>query len=204
MLRKTEVVNELKMELRLILSVVLFLNLSSMNAQTNKNTEFVTLQLEENDNFPNNSNLPVLLYKNVFDFAEGDPASTIEKVLAANNWNNSWRNGIFSYQHYHSTAHEALGVYSGWAEVQLGGPGNEPVRIEKGDLVVLPAGTAHKRIDSGGGFAVVGAYPDGQRYDMNYGEKAEKQEAVKNILKVPLPSKDPLFGAKGKMFEFWK
>ncbi|MGM0621226.1 MAG: hypothetical protein ACQETJ_09300 [Bacteroidota bacterium] len=175
-----------------------------MNAQTNKNTEFVTLQLEENDNFPNNSNLPVLLYKNVFDFAEGDPASTIEKVLAANNWNNSWRNGIFSYQHYHSTAHEALGVYSGWAEVQLGGPGNEPVRIEKGDLVVLPAGTAHKRIDSGGGFAVVGAYPDGQRYDMNYGEKAEKQEAVKNILKVPLPSKDPLFGAKGKMFEFWK
>ncbi|WP_073168388.1 cupin domain-containing protein [Tangfeifania diversioriginum] len=175
-----------------------------MNAQTNKNAEIVTLQLEENGNFPNNSNLPVLLYKNAFDFAEGDPASTIEKVLAANNWNNSWRNGIFSYQHYHSNAHEALGVYSGWAEVQLGGPGNEPVRIEKGDLVVLPAGTAHKRIDSGGGFAVVGAYPDGQRYDMNYGEAAEKQEAVKNIRKVPLPSNDPLFGAKGKMFEFWK
>ena len=30
-----------------------------------------------------------------------------------------------------------------------------------GDLVVLPVGTAHKRMDSGDGFAVVGAYPDG-------------------------------------------
>ena len=84
MLRKTEVVNELKMELRLILSVVL--NVGSMNAQTNIKAEIVTLQLEENGNFPNNSNLPVLHYKNVFDFAEGDPDSSIEKVLAANNW----------------------------------------------------------------------------------------------------------------------
>jgi uncharacterized protein YjlB len=204
LLRKAEGVNELKMKLRLILIALFLLNLNSMNAQTNKNAEIVTLQLKENGNFPNNSNLPILLYKNAFDFAEGDPASTIEKVLVANNWSNSWRNGIFSYHHYHSDTHEALGVYSGWAEVQLGGPGNKPVRIEKGDLVVLPAGTAHKRIDSGGGFAVVGAYPDGQRYDMNYGESAEKQEAVKNILKVQLPSNDPLFGAKGKMFEFWK
>jgi len=204
LLRKTEVVNELKMELRLILSVVLFLNLSSMNAQTNKNAEIVTLQLEENGNFPNNSNLPVLLYKNVFDFIEGDPASTIEKVLAANNWNNSWRNGIFSYHHYHSDTHEALGVYGGWAEVQLGGPGNEPVRIEKGDLVVLPAGTAHKRIDSGGGFAVVGAYPNGHRYDMNFGEDEEVESAKQNIASVQLPDKDPAFGKDGEMFDLWK
>lgn len=175
-----------------------------MNAQTNNNVKIVTLQLEENGNFPNNPKLPVLLYKNVFDFSNGDPAATIEKVFAENNWGGSWRNGIFSYHHYHSNSHEALGVYGGWAEVQLGGPGNDPVRIEKGDLVVLPAGTAHKRIDSGDGFAVVGAYPAGKSYDMNYGEAAEKQKAVKNISTVPLPSNDPLLGAKGKMFEFWK
>ena len=175
-----------------------------MHAQSNKNAEIVTLQLEENGNFPNNSNLPVLLYKNVFDFIEGDPASTIEKVLAANNWNNSWRNGIFSYHHYHSDTHEALGVYSGWAEVQLGGPDNEPVRIEKGDLVVLPAGTAHKRIDSGGGFAVVGAYPNGHRYDMNFGEDEEVESAKQNIASVQLPDKDPAFGKDGEMFDLWK
>lgn len=175
-----------------------------MNAQTNNNAKIVTLQLEENGNFPNNPKLPVLLYKNVFDFSNGDPAATIEKVFAENNWGGSWRNGIFSYHHYHSNSHEALGVYGGWAEVQLGGPGNDPVRIEKGDLVVLPAGTAHKRIDSGDGFAVVGAYPAGKSYDMNYGKEGEIENARQNIAGVPLPDQDPAFGEKGKMFDYWK
>lgn len=204
MLRNTEVVNERKMELRLILIGLLFFNLSNMHAQTNKNAEIITLQLEENGNFPNNTHLPVLLYKNVFDFSGGDPAATIEEVFSENSWGGSWRNGIFSFHHYHSNAHEALGVYGGWAIVQLGGPGNEPVRIEKGDLVVLPAGTVHKKIDSGAGFAVVGAYPDGKSYDMNYGKAEEVEIAKKNIANVPLPKHDPVFGKEGKMFDFWK
>ncbi|MFW5756999.1 MAG: hypothetical protein ACOCWK_10365 [Tangfeifania sp.] len=174
-----------------------------MNAQTNKNAEIITLHLNENGEFPNNPKLPVLLYKNVFDFSEGDPAAIIEKVFTENNWSGSWRNGIFSYHHYHSNTHEALGVYSGWAEVQLGGPGNDPVRIEKGDLVVLPAGTSHKKIDSGDGFAVVGAYPGGQGYDMNYGEEGEIDNAKQNIAGVPLPDQDPAFGMDGEMFDFW-
>lgn len=192
------------MELRLILIALFFLNMNSMNVQTNKNAEIVALQLGENGNFPNNPNLPVLLYKNVFDFAEGDPAATIEKVFSENDWGGSWRNGIFSYHHYHSDTHEALGVYGGWAEVQLGGPDNDPVRIEKGDLVVLPAGTSHKKIDSGDGFAVVGAYPGGQSYDMNYGKEGEIENAKQNIAGVPLPEEDPVFGMDGEMFEFWK
>ena len=174
-----------------------------MTAQTNDTFELVTLQLSENGNFPNNGELPVLLYKNVFSFSETDPAATIEKAFSDNNWGGSWRNGIFSYHHYHTTAHEALGVYGGWAEVQLGGPGQEPIRIEKGDLVVLPAGTVHKKLDSGDGFAVVGAYPDGQDYDMNYGEE-NLQKMQEIISKVQLPKNDPVFGTDGKMFEYWK
>ncbi|MFW6309728.1 MAG: hypothetical protein ACOC1D_01385, partial [Prolixibacteraceae bacterium] len=169
-----------------------------MNAQINKNTELRTLELSENGSFPNNPELPVLLYKNVFEFDEGDPASTIEKIFAENNWGSSWRNGIFNYHHYHTTAHEALGVYSGWAEVQLGGPGKDPVRIEKGDLVVLPAGTSHKKLDSGDGFAVVGAYPDSQNYDMNYGKQGELEKARENIVNVSMPDNDPVFGKDGK------
>jgi uncharacterized protein YjlB len=192
------------MELRLFLIIVFLLNLNNMNAQTNNNAEIVTLKIEENGNFPNNPKLPVLLYKNVFDFLDDDPAATIEKVFAENSWSGSWRNGIFSYHHYHSNSHEALGVYSGWAKVQLGGPGNHPVRIEKGDLVVLPAGTSHKKIDSGDGFAVVGSYPGGKSYDMNYGKAEDVESAKKNIAKVPLPKEDPAFGEGGKMFDFWK
>lgn len=174
------------------------------NAQVNLKTEVKNLRLGKNGNFPNNPELPVLLYKNVFDFEKGDPAAAIEKILSGNNWGGSWRNGIYSFQHYHSTAHEALGVYGGWAEVQLGGPESEIVRIEKGDLVVLPAGTAHKRINSGDGFAVVGAYPDGQSWDMNYGKDGELPKTRQNIENTALPKNDPVFGENGKMFEYWK
>lgn len=175
-----------------------------MNAQINPDVQIVTMQLTENGTIPNNNNLPVLIYRNVFGFGDSDPASVIEQVFSRNNWTGSWRNGIFSFHHYHSTAHEALGVYSGWAEVQLGGEGNEAVRIEKGDLVVLPAGTGHKKIGSGKGFAVVGAYPDGQRYDMNYGKPEELELAKKNIIEVPLPSNDPVYGEEGLLFTHWK
>lgn len=192
------------MKLRFILLVFTIQIFISMQAQINPSAEIMALSLPENGNFPNNPVLPVLLYKNVFYFSGSDPAAEIEAVFAGNNWKGSWRNGIYNFQHYHSTAHEALGVYSGWAVVQLGGPGNDPVKIEKGDLVVLPSGTAHKRIDSGGGFAVVGAYPDRQSWDMNYGKEEEREKARQNISKVPLPQNDPVFGVSGKMFEFWK
>ncbi len=192
------------MQLRFVLLVFTLQIFNGMQAQIKTSEEIKALLFSENENFPNNPDLPVLLYKSVFDFSSPDPAAEIEKAFSQNNWGGSWRNGIYNFQHYHSTAHEALGVYSGWAVVQLGGPENEPVKIEKGDLVVLPAGTTHKRIDSGDGFAVVGAYPDGQRWDMNYGKETETENARKNILQVPLPKNDPVFGAKGKMFEFWK
>jgi uncharacterized protein YjlB len=192
------------MELRFFLIALSLLSMNNLNAQTNNKTELVTIQFFENGNFPNNQNLPVLLYKNVYHFETNDPASLVEQKFKENSWGGSWRNGIFAYHHYHSTAHEALGVYMGWAEVQLGGPGNDTIRIEKGDLVVLPAGTSHKRIDSGDGFAVVGAYPDSQTYDMNYGKEDEFNEAKDNISRVPLPTSDPVFGKDGVMFDHWK
>jgi uncharacterized protein YjlB len=199
---KIKKLNSLKMKVRMILTIIFVFCMIQSNAQLNLKAELKKLQLEENGNFPNNSKLPVLLYKNVF--GNNVSPELIEKTLFENNWRGSWRNGIYSFQHYHSTAHEALGVYSGWAEVQLGGPESEIVRIEKGDLVVLPAGTAHKRINSGDGFAVVGAYPDSQSWDMNYGKTEEVQPAKENISKVSLPENDPVFGKNGKMFEFWK
>ena len=192
------------MNLKFSLIIILVVIMIQTNAQINKEAEVKTLYLKENGNFPNNPDLPVLIYKNVFDLAGSDPAAIIEKVFAENNWGGSWRNGIYSFHHYHSTAHEALGVYAGWAEVQLGGPESEIIRIEKGDLVVLPVGTAHKKINSGDGFAVVGTYPDGQTWDINYGKPEELEMAKLSISKVALPKNDPVFGTGGKMFSYWK
>ena len=192
------------MELRIRFMIILVVMMIQSNAQINKEAEVKILYLKENGNFPNNPNLQVLIYKNVFELSGSEPASIIEKVFAKNNWGSSWRDGIYSFHHYHSTAHEALGIYGGWAEVQLGGPDNGILKIEKGDLVVLPVGTAHKKINSGDGFAVVGAYPDGQTWDMNYGKPKELENAKTNISKVALPKNDPVFGKDGKMFEYWK
>lgn len=175
-----------------------------MSILKNNNAETVVLQLARNGYFPNNSNLPAVVYKMVFNFEDSDAAAEIENVFSENKWGGSWRNGIYTFHHFHSTAHEALGVYSGWAEVQMGGPEYEPFTVNKGDLIVLPAGTAHKLLRSGEGFGVVGAYPDNQSWDMKYGKENEFESALENISKVPLPKYDPVFGESGKIFELWK
>ena len=36
-----------------------------------------------------------------------------EELFHGNGWGNGWRNGIFPFHHYHSTAHEVLGIAAG-------------------------------------------------------------------------------------------
>ncbi len=163
-----------------------------------------TFKLGEDGNFPNNKKLPVLLFRQVME-SSGNLAIQFESMIAGNGWSGSWRNGIFPYHHYHSTAHEVLAVYSGSVRVQLGGPNGKLVDLKAGDVVVLPAGTAHKRLDSSGDFGVIGAYPRGQEnYDMNYGREEERPETDRNIEKVALPEADPIYGEKGPLTRYWE
>ena len=117
---------------------------------------------------------------------------------------NHWRNGVYSYHHYHSEAHEALGVYQGRAKVQFGGPNGHVIEIKAGDAAVLPAGTTHKLIDSSSDFALVGAYPSGQRPDMCYGKPGERPGADERIAEVPMPSTDPVTCAGGGLLDAWE
>jgi uncharacterized protein YjlB len=152
----------------------------------NKNAEIVHKVFEDDGIFPNN-NLPVILYINVIEFSEGSDATVVEKI----------------FHYYHSTAHEVLGVYSGSANVRLGGEKGETFKVEKGDVVLIPAGVAHKNLGSSNDFRVVGAYPKGQSWDMNYGKEGERPKADQNINKVPLPDADPVFGQTGPVKEYW-
>jgi len=70
--------------------------------------------------------------------------------------------------------------------------------------VVLPAGISHKNLGSSADFKCVGAYPEGQNYDMNYGKPSERPGADLNIRKVLLPLADPLFGDSGPLMHIWK
>jgi uncharacterized protein YjlB len=147
-----------------------------------------------------NSTYPVILYKQAIPGAD---AASFEHLFSSNGWNGSWRNGIFTYHHYHSSAHEVLGIYRGWALVQLGGEQGDTFRVEQGDVVVLPAGTGHKNLDQSPDLGVVGAYPDGQHPDMNYGKPDERNRSLKQIRDLSLPGSDPI-GKEGTLTQLWR
>jgi uncharacterized protein YjlB len=154
--------------------------------------------------FPNNERLPLLVYQGALALPQSNPAAIVEDLFESNGWNGSWRNGIFEFHHYHSTAHEVLGVYSGSAKVQLGGESGITLTVRLGDVVIIPAGVAHKNLGAGGNFRVVGAYPLGQSPDMCYGKAGERPQADDRIAGVSLPRMDPVYGADGPLKAYWE
>lgn len=158
--------------------------------------ETIKMQLQENKPFPNNK-LPVVLYKKALDeiFKQNDySGEAVLSFLEKHDYSNGWINGILSEHHFHSIAHEVLACISGSARVQLGGPESETITFTQGDVVFLPAGTAHKKIESTEDFIIVGAYPNGDSYDMRYGENSEYDEVKENIIQVPKPELDLVTG----------
>lgn len=152
---------------------------------------------------PNNPRLPLVVYRGVLATGPGAPA-TCEARFAANGWSGGWRAGIYAHHHYHSTAHEALGIVAGSARVRLGGEGGEVVELRAGDVVVIPAGVAHKGEAATPDFLVVGAYPGGRGPDMRTPGAHERERALANIAAVPLPNADPLYGKAGPLIERWR
>ena len=161
--------------------------------------DYQTFFLKDDGIIPNNPNLPVILYKQAIE----NPVSTMENLFNKNQWLNSWTNGVFDYHHYHSNSHEALGVIKGTATLMIGGENGVEVQIQAGDVVVLPAGTGHKRLHASSDFAIVGAYPEGKEYNTKYGKISERPEALEEISKVPIPKTDPVTGKEGPLLKEW-
>lgn len=153
---------------------------------------------EDDGHIPNNPTFPVLIYRHAFE-----QASDIEQTFHAHDWRNSWVDGIFDFHHYHSIAHEVIGILEGHATVQLGGPLGKTFTLTSGDVLLLPAGTGHKALDTSRHFRVMGAYPDGQDYDTLTGQTSERPENLQRISQVIRPKKDPVLGDHGPLFEHW-
>jgi uncharacterized protein YjlB len=160
------------------------------------------LFLSGNSDTPNNPLLPVIVYRCVFGTKRSDKAHLFKNHYKANGWRGTWTDTIYRYRHFHTNAHEALGVAEGKVTLEIGGNRGKILRLKAGDLIILPAGTAHKRL-SKDKVSVVGAYPRGQaKYDIcrNAGQC---RHAMKRIKKVPLPSTDPLYGENGPLTKLW-
>jgi len=108
---------------------------------------------------PNTSiqNKPLLIYRSAF---LSPSASHIESHLSSVGVvSPQWRYTMYSTSHFHSTSHEVLGIASGKAKLCFGHEDN-PKKVEetltKGDVIVVPAGVAHRLLeDLEGGFEMV-------------------------------------------------
>lgn len=155
-----------------------------------------TLLLAPGQTMPN-SRLPVLIYS-----AAAEPgAASLDRLFEGNGWGGLWHNGVYDFDHFHSNAHEVLGIARGTATLQLGGDSGASVEVASGDVLVLPAGTGHRRVSASADLVVVGAYPPGQaRYDIC---RDRSPEAELRISKVGLPQSDPVHGRDGPLVRLW-
>lgn len=154
--------------------------------------------LEDDGNIPNNPDLPVLIYRKAVEYT-----ADMEEIFHGNQWTNSWTNGIHDFHHYHSNTHEVLGVISGEAAIKLGGEKGVDLTISKGDVLILPAGTGHKKITSSPDFKVAGAYPGGAEYNMYEGSLKDRPQVLIDIKNTPLPELDPVYGEGGPVNKYW-
>jgi uncharacterized protein YjlB len=148
-----------------------------------------TWQAPPGDVIPNHPRFAVLVYRAVDGIED---AGAARELLARHGWGGSWVDGVFDFHHFHSNAHEVLAVVAGGATLELGGPQGESFDVAAGDVLVLPAGTGHRRASAHAGFTVVGAYPRGQeRYDLLREADAAARERLASL---PVPPEDPVGG----------
>ena len=86
--------------------------LKSLEADAMAKPKIQTLIIPDDGRFPNNDTLSLILVQQAFDPTTKNLVGTIEEAFHGNAWRGSWRNGIFTFHHYHSTAHEVLGLYA--------------------------------------------------------------------------------------------
>ncbi len=140
---------------------------------------------------------PLMIYHGAF---LNPSASNIESHLkSVGVVSPQWRYTMYSETHFHSTTHEVLSIASGSAKCCFGGEQNEgrvePV-LEKGDVVIVPAGVGHRLLEDYGNFSMVGSYPVGENWDMCYG-RPEEESKIAGIKGLGWFKRDPVYGDDG-------
>jgi len=142
-----------------------------------------------------NSRFPVVIRRGA---VPGGGKDAVRNRFRQNGWLNNWfYAGVYEYAHFHSTTHECLGCVAGWMDLALFGEGGETVRLESGDILLMPAGVSHEMVGHSDDVMMCGGYPDGRDWDNiqeAYISEEEFRAAAKRIMMLPVPSRDPATG----------
>lgn len=125
-----------------------------------------------------NSRLPVLHYRNVLPSPLSEDSAI--QFLMQNEWDHRvsrhWHGfsktiqltrpqgtwGHIDIRHFHPNSHECYGIFRGSSTLLIGqidaGQGAK-IEVTAGDVVVLPAGTAHSSLESSSDYRYIGVYP---------------------------------------------
>lgn len=154
---------------------------------------------------PNNPRFPVLLYRGAVKLKgrRFPPEVVIDTLFDTNGWGRSWRDTVYDFVHYHSQIHEVMGVARGTARIECGGIKGRTLNVKAGDVLILPAGTGHRLIESSRDFLVVGAYPQDGTYD-ECTDTRERPDAARRIARVRKPKTDPVLGPGGALVQHWR
>jgi uncharacterized protein YjlB len=174
-----------------------------VSASGNDSPRIVAHRLTANGGVPNHPRWPLLIYQDAVPIVGPDPAVAFEDLFERNGWPPAWRNGIYPFHHFHCEAHEALGVYSGEVTAQFGGDEGIVVTARAGDVIVLPAGTGHKKLSTSGALGIVGAYPLGQQPDMCRPRASSLEPYAEAVVRVARPQRDPVYGGNGPLLAHW-
>lgn len=161
-----------------------------------------TYRFDDAGQIPNNPALPLLVYRGAIASGKSDCAGKFEKLFAAHGWTNSWQDTVYDYDHFHTTAHEVLGIAEGTVTVHFGGETGRDIALRRGDAVAIPAGIGHCRKNASDDLLVVGAYADRRNYDMKKTAK-DHPELREKIAGLPIPKSDPVQGSGGPLTHFW-
>ncbi|WP_226577939.1 cupin domain-containing protein [Acuticoccus sediminis] len=173
-----------------------------MGTRTLDHAEVVSRCFPPADGIPNHPDLPMVAIRKAL--APGTGPGDAREIYASNGWGGMWTWGVFPFHHYHPDAHEALACISGSAELMIGGASGERIRVETGDVLVLPAGTGHCFLSGAPDFKVCGAYPAGQEdYTTLSAAALPMNEAAAQVARVPLPESDPIYGTDGPLTKAW-
>ena len=150
-----------------------------------------------------NSPFPLLIYRGFFDKEYYACEDWLKKKFISNKWFPAPALRIFNFTHYYSNTHIALGVCAGEAKWQLGGALGITTVIEKGDVMVIPAGVALRCLESSTDFNLVGAGSANVAPDIHNEKTRNRAHADRSIVNIPVPDNDPILGAKEGLQTIW-